>query len=75
MAGNFSEIESQGNISLKFGFLGLGMGGCAIAAECANKETQIKITNTHIVRFLLIQIVKILIKLRLKIQETFVKYS
>ncbi|EEM85999.1 plasmid replication protein RepX [Bacillus thuringiensis serovar pingluonsis] len=42
MAGNFSEIESQGNISLKFGFLGLGMGGCAIAAECANKETQIK---------------------------------
>lgn len=31
MAGNFSEIESQGNISLKFGFLGLGMGGCAIA--------------------------------------------
>ena len=69
MAGNFSEIESQGNISLKFGFLGLGMGGCAIAQSAQIKKHKLKITNTHIVRFLLIQIVKILIKLRLKHRE------
>ncbi len=68
MAGNFSEIESQGNISLKFGFLGLGMGGCAIAAECANKETQIK-NNKYPYRAILVN------KLRLKTQGTSVKYS
>lgn len=27
------------NISMKFGFLGLGMGGCSIAAECASIRT------------------------------------
>lgn len=27
------------DISLKFGFLGLGMGGCSIAAECASVKT------------------------------------
>jgi cell division GTPase FtsZ len=31
------------SLSLKFGFLGLGMGGCSIAYECANIKT--KITN------------------------------
>lgn len=28
-------------LSLKFGFLGLGMGGCSIASECANIKTRI----------------------------------
>lgn len=29
------------NFSLKFGYLGLGMGGCSIAAECANIKTNV----------------------------------
>ncbi|TVY07311.1 plasmid replication protein [Paenibacillus cremeus] len=33
------------NLSLKFGFLGLGMGGCSIAYECASIRTTI--TNNH----------------------------
>jgi cell division GTPase FtsZ len=33
------------SISLRFGYLGLGMGGCAIAAECADVKT--KIENNH----------------------------
>jgi cell division GTPase FtsZ len=30
------------NLSLKFGFLGLGMGGCNIAAECADITTNVE---------------------------------
>ncbi|MFC0273768.1 plasmid replication protein [Metabacillus herbersteinensis] len=33
------------HFSLKFGYLGLGMGGCSIAAECANVKTNVK--NGH----------------------------
>lgn len=33
------------SLSLKYGFLGLGMGGCSIAYECATIRTQI--TNNH----------------------------
>ncbi|WP_078557278.1 plasmid replication protein [Bacillus alkalicellulosilyticus] len=32
-------------ISLKFGYLGLGMGGCSIAAACANVKTNVR--NGH----------------------------
>lgn len=75
MAGNFSEIESQGNISLKFGFLGLGMGGCAIAAECANKETQIK-NNKYPYRAILVNTnSQDFNKIEIKTQGTSVKYS
>jgi cell division GTPase FtsZ len=34
--------ETGISISLKFGFLGLGMGGCSIAAECAGIQTNQK---------------------------------
>ncbi|MCM3441365.1 plasmid replication protein (plasmid) [Metabacillus halosaccharovorans] len=37
--------RSDINFSLKFGYLGLGMGGCSIAAECANLKTNVK--NGH----------------------------
>ncbi len=33
------------SLSLKFGFIGLGMGGCSIAAECADIST--RISNNH----------------------------
>ncbi|MFC5651012.1 plasmid replication protein [Paenibacillus solisilvae] len=38
-------VRQDLSLSLKFGFLGLGMGGCSIAYECATIKTQI--TNNH----------------------------
>ncbi|SDO15394.1 Cell division GTPase FtsZ [Paenibacillus sp. yr247] len=38
-------LRNDLSLSLKFGFLGLGMGGCSIAYECATIRTQI--TNSH----------------------------
>ncbi|MED0737842.1 plasmid replication protein [Aneurinibacillus thermoaerophilus] len=40
---NFMSDSTDMRLSLKFGFLGLGMGGCSIANECAAITT--KITN------------------------------
>ncbi|MDC3424293.1 plasmid replication protein [Aquibacillus sp. 3ASR75-11] len=37
--------RSDISFSMKFGYLGLGMGGCSIAAECANIKTNVKNGN------------------------------
>ncbi|MDQ1914420.1 plasmid replication protein [Paenibacillus sp. GD4] len=62
---NINEREDL-DLSLKFGFLGLGMGGCSIAYECANIKTKI-VNNMHPYTALLINTNEVDLR---KFQET-----